>query len=62
MALLERLNRESGTEGARWFRLLKDTTIDQYYGTREGLQKELGWDANTYLPEFKGCTHPEHQK
>lgn len=61
-ALLERLNRESGTPGARWFRLLKDTTIDQYYSTREGLHVELGWDANTYLPEFKGCTHPEHQK
>lgn len=61
-ALLERLNREHDTAGARHFRLLKDTTIDQYYATREGLQAELGWDANTYLPEFKGCTHPEHQK
>jgi hypothetical protein len=37
------------------FKLLKDTTIDLYYSTREGLQQELGWNANTYLAEFRGC-------
>lgn len=44
-----------------FFRLLKDTTIDLYYTTREGLRVELGWNGNTYLAEFKGCTHPDHQ-
>jgi hypothetical protein len=43
------------------FTLLKNATIDAYYSTREGLVTELGWNANTFLPEFKGCTHPEHQ-
>ena len=38
-----------------------DSTIDHYYATREGLQQELGWNANTYLTEFKGCTHEEHK-
>lgn len=38
------------------FKLLKDTVIDLYYSTREGLQTELGWNANTYLEEFRGCT------
>lgn len=37
------------------FKLLKDTTIDLYYSTREGLQTELGWNANTYVEEFRGC-------
>ncbi len=37
------------------FTLLKDTTIDFYYSTREGLATELGWHGNTYLPEFRGC-------
>jgi hypothetical protein len=60
-ALIARIATEKGTEGARYFKLLKDTTIDHYYATREGLQQELGWNANTYLAEFKGCTHPEHQ-
>lgn len=43
------------------FKLLKDSTIDVYYSTREGLRQELGWNANTYLPEWKGCTHDEHR-
>ncbi len=37
------------------FQTLKDTVIDLYYSTRAGLQTELGWNANTYLPEFRGC-------
>lgn len=37
------------------FTLLKDTTIDFYYSTKEGLATELGWHGNTYLPEFRGC-------
>jgi hypothetical protein len=61
LSLLTRWSIESGTSGARWFKLLKDSAIDAYYSTREGLQQELGWNANTYLPEFTGCTHPEHQ-
>ena len=60
-ALVKRISQEKGTEGARVFKLLKDSTIDHYYATQAGLQKELGWNANTYLSEFKGCTHPEHQ-
>lgn len=43
------------------FALLKNATIDLYYRTREGLGTELGWNGATYLAEFKGCTHPEHQ-
>jgi hypothetical protein len=62
LALLTRLNQEpAASVGARHFRLLKNTTIEQYYSTEAGLKTELGWNANTYLAEFKGCTHPEHQ-
>jgi hypothetical protein len=43
------------------FTRFKNLTIDGYYGTQVGLQTELGWNANTFLREFKGCTHPEHQ-
>ncbi|MEX2261473.1 MAG: gluconate 2-dehydrogenase subunit 3 family protein [Bryobacteraceae bacterium] len=45
----------------KFFQMVKEMTIDGYYTSREGLSRELGWDANTFLPEFKGCTHPEHQ-
>jgi hypothetical protein len=44
-----------------FFRMIKGLTIDAYYTSREGLATELGWHGNTFLPEFKGCTHPEHQ-
>ena len=49
------------TEQKQFFKTIKDLTIDGYYGSREGLTKELEWNANTFLTEFKGCTHPEHQ-
>ena len=61
LAVLTRASTESGTDGARYFKMLKDATIDQYYGTKEGLTQELGWNGNTYLSDFPGCTHPEHQ-
>lgn len=50
------------TKEGRFFKMFKDLTIDGYYASREGLVTELGWSGNTYLPEFKGCTHPEHQE
>ena len=59
--VLARISTESKTAGATHFKRLKDTTIEQYYTTREGLQTELGWNANTYVAEFKGCTHEEHR-
>lgn len=43
-------------------RMIKGLTIDGYYSSKEGLSQELGWHGNTYLTEFKGCTHPEHQE
>ena len=58
--VMQSISAETGTPGATHFKRLKDGTIEQYYTTREGLQTELGWNANTYVAEFKGCTHKEH--
>ena len=44
-----------------FFRLVKGLTVDGYYTSQDGLTKELGWHGNTYLTQFPGCTHPEHQ-
>lgn len=44
-----------------FFRMMKDMTVDAYYTSKEGLAGELGWHGNSFLPEFKGCTHREHQ-
>jgi hypothetical protein len=59
--LLKSYSMQRGGPGNEFFRMLKDLTIDGYYQSREGLMQELGWNGNTYLPEFKGCTHKEHQ-
>lgn len=57
--VLRRMSADLSSEDGKAFTLLKDLTIDGYYRTKAGLMQELGWNANTYLPEFKGCTH-EH--
>ena len=44
-----------------FLRSMKELTIDGYYTSEAGLTQELGWHGNTFLTEFKGCTHPEHQ-
>ncbi len=40
-----------------FFETLKGLTIDAYYATEIGLVDELGYQGNTYLAEFEGCTH-----
>jgi hypothetical protein len=45
-----------------FFRAMKGLTIDGYYTSEAGLTQELGWHGNTFVHEFKGCDHPEHQK
>jgi hypothetical protein len=49
------------TEDNPFSKLLKGLTVDGYYTSKEGLTQELGWHGNTFLAEFEGCTHPEHQ-
>jgi len=45
----------------RFFRTIKYATVDAYYTSEIGIHKELQYKGNTYLKEFTGCTHPEHQ-
>jgi hypothetical protein len=61
IAVLTPLSLDSGSSLGKFFKMVKDMTVDAYYKTEAGLKTELGWHGNTYLPEFKGCTHPEHQ-
>jgi hypothetical protein len=49
------------TQEERFFRAIKNLTIDGYYTSKVGIHDELQYKGNTYLKEFKGCTHPEHQ-
>ena len=59
--LLTPISRDEASELGRFFRVMKDLTIDGYYSSKPGLTEELGWHGNTYLASFEGCTHKEHQ-
>jgi Gluconate 2-dehydrogenase subunit 3 len=49
------------TQEEKFFKSIKNMTIDGYYTSKIGIHEELQYKGNTYLKEFKGCTHPEHQ-
>jgi len=61
IAILTEISNAPDSDKGRFFRLAKEMTIDGYYSSHAGLVEELGWHGNTFLTEFKGCTHPEHQ-
>lgn len=52
---------EADDARGEFFRTLKDMTVDAYYSTEIGLVQELGYQGNSYLREFPGCQHEEHQ-
>ena len=47
--------------GRDFFLAMKSMTINGYYTSEIGLKQELGDDGQLFLPQFPGCTHPEHQ-
>ena len=45
---------------SNFFKAIKNATIDGFYTSKIGID-ELGYQGNSVLDEFPGCTHPEHQ-
>jgi len=54
--------RSPETVEERFFRTIKYGAVDGYYTSEIGIHKELHYKGNSYLKEFTGCTHPEHQQ
>jgi len=48
-------------EGFAFYRQVKEMTVEGFYTSKIGLVDVLGYQGRTFLPEFLGCTHPEHQ-
>lgn len=44
-----------------FFNHIRGLVVRAYYNSPQGLIEDLGYKGNTYLTEFVGCTHPEHQ-
>lgn len=54
--------RSPQTVEERFFRTIKYATIDGYYTSEIGIKRELQYKGNSFLKEFTGCAHPEHQQ
>jgi hypothetical protein len=63
-SLLTRISTADADEeriGTDFFRAIKVMTINGYYTSEIGLRQELGDDGVLFMPQFTGCTHPEHR-
>lgn len=47
-------------EGFAFFSVLKDMTVEGFYTSKIGLIDVLDYQGMNYMPDFSGCTHPEH--
>ncbi|MEY2413313.1 MAG: hypothetical protein QOD84_1919 [Acidobacteriaceae bacterium] len=47
-------------EGFAFFSVLKDITVEGFYTSKIGLIDVLDYQGMNYMPDFPGCTHPEH--
>jgi len=47
--------------GYKFYRLLKEMTVEGFYTSQVGLIQVLEYKGLSALSEFPGCTHPEHQ-
>jgi hypothetical protein len=54
--------RSPQTVEEKFFRTIKYASVDGYYTSEIGIKEELHYKGNSYLKEFTGCTHPEHQQ
>ena len=61
LKVISKNERNPQTVEEKFFRTIKNATIDGYYTSEIGIHKELKYKGNSYLKEFTGCTHPEHQ-
>lgn len=64
-ALLTILSSERNTAfedeiGRDFWKVIKALTVSGYYGSRLGVERELGDDGRMFFSEFEGCRHPEH--
>jgi hypothetical protein len=61
LTAISKNERSPQTVEERFFRTIKNATIDGYYTSEIGIKKELKYKGNSFLKEFPGCTHPEHK-
>lgn len=53
---------EASHPGYKFYRLVKEMTVEGFYSSQVGLMDALEYKGLTYLTSFPGCTHPEHHE
>ena len=62
LTAISKNERSPQTVEERFFKTAKNAIVDGYYTSKIGIHDELHYKGNSYLKEFTGCTHPEHQQ
>jgi hypothetical protein len=61
MEEISRNEEQPSTLEEKFFAALKAATIDGYYTSKIGIHQDLGYQGNTVVLDFPGCTHGEHK-
>lgn len=61
VASLAQNEKTPSTDAEHFFVMIKEMTIDAYALSEVGMKQHFGYKGNTSIPEFPGCTHPEHR-
>jgi hypothetical protein len=64
ITIMEKISRNEDqpvTLEEKFFVALKAATIDGYYTSKIGIHQDLGYQGNTVVIDFPGCTHGEHK-
>ncbi|HXG65915.1 MAG TPA: gluconate 2-dehydrogenase subunit 3 family protein [Blastocatellia bacterium] len=59
---ISRNERNPQTVAERFFKAIKNWTLDGYYTSEVGIHKDLQYKGNSYVKEYRGCVHPEHDR
>jgi len=60
MTIAARNEQNPSTPLEHFFATLKLMTLNGYYTSPTGIHTDLQYKGNTALPNYYGCTHPEH--
>ncbi len=55
LTAISKNEKDPKTVEERFFKIVKEATIDGYYTSEIGIHKELKYRGNSYINEFKGC-------
>lgn len=62
LSLISQGELQPSTLAEHFFVAIKHAVVEGFYTSEIGLRVDLRYGGNAFVEEFKGCTHPEHQR